>query len=55
MNEYYEYLDALRESSVTNMYGASAYLQRDFDLSKKDTRDILTTWMRLRNGERKEG
>jgi hypothetical protein len=46
MNEYYQYLDALRESGVTNMYGAGAYLQDRFDLSKVEARDILTAWMK---------
>jgi hypothetical protein len=45
-NEYYQYLDALRESGVTNMYGAGAYLQDRFDLSKVEARDILTAWMK---------
>ncbi len=46
MNEYYQYLDELRESGVTNMYGAGAYLQDRFDLSKVEARDILTAWMK---------
>jgi hypothetical protein len=46
MNEYYQYLDALRESGVTNMYGAGAYLRDRFDLSKEEARDILTAWMK---------
>ena len=29
-NEYYEYLDALRESGVVNMFGAGTYLQDEF-------------------------
>ena len=46
MNAYYEYLDALRESGVTNMYGASPYLQDQFDLSKGEAREILMAWMK---------
>lgn len=30
MNKYFDYLDALRESGVTNMYGAVPYLQQEF-------------------------
>ena len=29
MKQYFDYLDALRESGVTNMYGAVPYLQQD--------------------------
>ena len=51
MNEYYEYLDSLRESGVTNMFGAVVYLQRDFGLSKNESRDILLSWMK-QHGQR---
>ena len=30
MNKYFDYLDALWESGVTNMYGAAPYLQQEF-------------------------
>ena len=43
--EYFEYLDALRESGVTNMFGAGAYLENRFDLSRYEARDILFEWM----------
>ena len=44
-NEYYGYLDALRESGVVNMFGAGAYLQDEFGLSKSEARTILIAWM----------
>ena len=40
------YLDLLRESGVTNMFGAGEYLERDFDMSEKDAREILVYWMK---------
>jgi len=43
--EYYEYLNALRESGVVNMFGAGAYLQERFDLSRYDAKVILLAWM----------
>ena len=43
--EHLGYLDALRESGATNMFGAAPYLQEAFDLSKKDARSVLGTWM----------
>jgi len=45
MNEYYEYLDALRNSGAVNMFGAGAYLEDRFDLSKSKARSILIAWM----------
>jgi len=43
---YLEYLDDLRESGVTNMYGAGEYLEDAFSLSRRDARDILMDWMK---------
>ncbi len=43
--KYYEYLDELRASGDTNMYGAGAYLEAEFDLEKKESANILTDWM----------
>lgn len=41
------FLDNLRESGVTNMYGASPYLQRKYpSLSREDARAILSYWMK---------
>jgi hypothetical protein len=45
MKEYFEYLDALRESGVTNMFGAGPYLQEAFGLDRYEARDILMKWM----------
>lgn len=45
MNEYFEYLDNLRESGVTNMFGAAPYLQQAFGLSRYEARDVLLKWM----------
>lgn len=44
--EHLEYLDDLRESGVTNMFGAASYLKRDFiDLDKNSAKSILVYWM----------
>lgn len=45
-DEHLEYLDALRESGVTNMYGAGQYLESAFDVNRKDASVILVFWMR---------
>ena len=43
---YFEYLDGLRESGVTNMYGAGPYLQESFGLNRYEAKDIVMEWMR---------
>ena len=44
--EYFAYLDALRESGVTNMFGARPYLMEAFPgLPKDEASRILSTWM----------
>ena len=46
LTEFFEYLDNLRESGVTNMWGAGAYLQGVFGLDRKDANAVLGLWMR---------
>lgn len=46
VQEHLEYLDELRESGVTNMYGARPYLIREFDLSKTEASEVLSYWMK---------
>jgi hypothetical protein len=43
--EYSDYLEALRKSGKTNMFGAGVYLENEFGLSKKDARNVLAEWM----------
>lgn len=42
---YFEYLDVLRESGKTNMYGAGPYVVRKFKLSDDDARAVVLAWM----------
>jgi hypothetical protein len=44
--ENLEYLDDLRESGVTNMFGASVYLVSEFGVSKGLSIKILSYWMK---------
>ena len=44
--EYATFLNALRDSGVTNMFGAAPYLQREFGLDKREAREILANWMK---------
>lgn len=60
MKKYFEFLDDLRESAVTNMMGAGPYLQRRFGIAdKREAQKIVLKWMetfdaRLDAGEVKE-
>jgi hypothetical protein len=45
MENYFAYLNALRESGVVNMFGAAPYLQDAFNLSRAEARDIVLKWM----------
>lgn len=44
-NKYWIFLEKLRRSGVTNMYGAGPYLEEAFDLNKFEARVILMDWM----------
>lgn len=45
-DEHLEYLDELRESGVTNMFGAAPYLARWFALDIETARKYLSYWMK---------
>ena len=47
----FEFLNRLRESGETNMYGASPYLACAFDLPKREASKILMEWMQWVNAE----
>lgn len=41
------YLDYLRESGVTNMYGAVPFIRENFpEMSHKEARNLLMEWMK---------
>lgn len=44
--EYFDYLEELRQSGDTNMYGASPYLQHAFGLNRERAVKVLANWMR---------
>lgn len=45
-DEHLEYLDDLRESGETNMFGARPYLMGEFpELSNQEAQTILLYWM----------
>lgn len=39
------FLDNLRESGLTNMFGASPYIEEMFGFERKTARSLLLEWM----------
>lgn len=50
-NEVFLYLEDLKESGQTNMFGAAAFIQADFECSKNMSIRYLSEWMRSYKGE----
>lgn len=48
-NEIYLYLEQLRETGETNMFGAEVYLEKHFKLPKRKAREYLADWMKQYN------
>ena len=46
IREEFIYLNRLRESGDTNMFGAAPYLEMEFDLDRREARKVLMEWMR---------
>jgi len=44
--DYYVYLERLRQSGATNMFGAGSYLSATFGLGRREASDILDSWMK---------
>jgi uncharacterized protein YciI len=45
-DEHLSYLDELRESGETNMYGAGPYLMSEFGVDRERSHEILDYWMK---------
>lgn len=43
--EEFVFLNNLRMSGATNMFGATPYLQEEFGLDRQEAKDILMEWM----------
>ena len=43
---YYAFLNDLRDSGQTNMFGAAPYLMEAFDLNKSEAKRILIEWIK---------
>jgi hypothetical protein len=56
--EVFEYLDELRESGDTNMYGAGPYVQESFGVGRREAKSLVLEWMQtfgLRHKETTDG
>lgn len=45
MEDYFEFLNDLRESGQINMFGAAPVLQEVFGLGRIEAREVLAAWM----------
>ena len=45
MRKEFTYLNRLRESGATNMFGAAPYLEMEFDLDRREAKQVLMAWM----------
>ena len=45
-SQVFTYLDDLRESGVTNMYGAPSYVREEFGVGKREAMTLVSSWMR---------
>lgn len=44
-DEVFEFLDELRNTGRTNMFGAAPYIQEAFQVDRKVARELLKEWM----------
>ena len=44
--EVYNYLNELRDSGKTNMFGAVPYLQKVFSFERQEASEWLSAWMK---------
>jgi len=51
---YFTFLNNLRDSGVTNMFGAAPYLEAEFGLELKEAKDVLVKWMKSFDEETEE-
>ena len=49
--EMFDYLNELRDSGETNMFGAGIYVSTQFGVDKKEASGVVTKWMANFNAE----
>ncbi len=45
MRKEFIYLNRLRESGETNMFGAAPYLEMEYDMTRREAKQVLMDWM----------
>ena len=45
IREEFIFLNRLRESGTTNMFGAAPYLEFEFELTNREARRLVADWM----------
>ena len=53
--EHLIYLDKLRESGVTNMFGAGTYVTAEYGFSLQESKQIVLYWMETFGERHPEG
>ena len=53
--EHYIYLENLRQSGATNMFGATPYLEQARGLSKGEAMKVLSSWMEHYSALKEDG
>ncbi len=43
--EVFQFLDDLRDSAVTNMFGAGPYVEQEFGMQRREARNYTKAWM----------
>lgn len=44
--DVFVFLDGVRESGVTNMFGASPYIREEFECTRYEANRLLAKWMK---------
>ena len=47
--EAFEFLNELRDSGVTNMFGATPYIERELGHGRAESMKLLALWMKVYN------
>ena len=48
--EMFDYLEILRRSGATNMFGAAPYLAEEFDINQADAKQVVVEWVLTAKG-----
>lgn len=41
----FKFLNRLRESGATNMFGAAPYVEEAFDMTRREAKQVVMDWM----------